>query len=145
MALITTTVFQFLTLLTLTSTTLAAPSLPTTSFQKRFDFQLNCNDNGGGYRPVSEAETAVNYLYLIGESDCTIDGENTIFAYLKDTAIYGANVSESGTTTSLCKHVARAAQNVIDSCTTADGYVGGASAAYGNGDLLVSINRNTGV
>ncbi|KAL3475457.1 hypothetical protein BJX99DRAFT_259403 [Aspergillus californicus] len=129
----------FITLLTMTSTALAAPSEP---LQKRYD--LACNDNGGGYRPVSEAQTCVNRLYGIGDTECNIEGENIIFCTEGDTAIYGANVS-GGSVTSLCKHVARAAQKIIDSCTTSEGYVGGSDAAYGNAGIIVSINYNTGV
>ncbi|KAL2829795.1 hypothetical protein BDW59DRAFT_34561 [Aspergillus cavernicola] len=131
-----------ITLLTLTGTTLAAPTIPTTNtplLSKRFD--LTCQDNGGGYRPVGEAQNCVDYLLAKGSTSCTVNGENVNYCEAGDTVISGSNVSGGGSSTSSCSDVALAAQKIIDSCTTPEGYVGGADAVDGNADIIVSINR----
>ncbi|KAL4931967.1 uncharacterized protein BDV17DRAFT_301526 [Aspergillus undulatus] len=127
----------FLALLAATNT-LAAPA-STSTLQKRVD--LSCTDNGGGYRPVSEAQNCVDYLFNKGTDECTIENENGIFCQAGDTVITGSNIGGSGGATSLCRDVAYGAQAIIDSCTTSEGYVGGFNAAGGNGDLIISINH----
>ncbi|KAL2817053.1 hypothetical protein BDW59DRAFT_175590 [Aspergillus cavernicola] len=129
----------FISLLTLTST-LAAPTTNTTPLQKRFD--LTCQDNGGGYRPVAEAQNCVDFLFNKGTEDCGVPNENSIFCSAGDTVITGSNINNKpGGASSLCRDVAYGAQAIIDSCTNGDGQVAGANAAGGNADLIVSINH----
>ncbi|RDW70553.1 uncharacterized protein DSM5745_08064 [Aspergillus mulundensis] len=101
---------------------------------------LSCNDNGGRYRPVAEAQACVDYLFAKASDECVVSGENTVFCQAGDTVITGSNVGEGGDS-SPCRDVAYAAQRVIDSCTTPEGYVGGYDAATGNEALIVSINH----
>ncbi|KAL6232457.1 hypothetical protein BDW75DRAFT_19352 [Aspergillus navahoensis] len=125
----------------LASTTLAFPTFTSTSMApltKRIT--LSCNDNGGLYRPVSEAQACVDYLVSKGTDNCIVSGENTVFCQAGDTVITGSNTGKGGQS-SLCRDVAGGAQKIIDSCTTPDGYVGGYNAAEGNGALIVSVNH----
>ncbi|KAL3475602.1 hypothetical protein BJX99DRAFT_229246 [Aspergillus californicus] len=133
-----------LSLLALSTSTLAAPTSPslntdTNPLTKRFD--LTCQDNGGGYRPVGEAQSCVDFLFAKGSTSCAVDGENVIFCEAGDTVIAGSNITGKDKVASACSDVALAAQKIIDSCTTPEGYVGGANAANGNADIIVSINR----
>ncbi|KAL4907237.1 hypothetical protein BDW74DRAFT_148774 [Aspergillus multicolor] len=118
-----------------TSTSTTIPHLETVS--KR---ALSCNDNGGLYRPIAEAQACVDYLFSKASDECVVSGENTVFCQAGDTVITGSNVGEGGDS-SPCRDVAYAAQKVIDSCTTPEGYVGGYDAAVGNDALIVSINH----
>ncbi|KAL4981934.1 hypothetical protein BDW68DRAFT_68805 [Aspergillus falconensis] len=120
---------------------LAFPTIPSTSttfLSKRI--ALSCNDNGGLYRPISEAQACVDYLFTKGADDCVVSGDNTVFCQAGDTVITGSNTGKGGES-SLCRDVASGAQKIIDSCTTPEGYVGGYNAAEGNGALIVSINH----
>ncbi|KAL3475974.1 hypothetical protein BJX99DRAFT_228684 [Aspergillus californicus] len=123
-----------LSLLAIFSSALAAPSAV---LNRRFE--LNCNDNGGYYRPIAEVQSCVTYLNSLGDQKCTVDDGNVSFCVSGDTNVSGSNIG-SGSTSSLCTDVAKAVQNIIDSCTSPEGYVGGAAAASGNGDLIVNIN-----
>ncbi|OJI96607.1 hypothetical protein ASPVEDRAFT_78373 [Aspergillus versicolor CBS 583.65] len=126
----------FLSLIAATGT-LAAPAADNI-FQKR---ELSCQDNGGGYQPVSAAQSCVDYLNNKSGDDCAIKGENGIFCQNGDLVIAGSNISGKDSTSSSCGDVAAAAQAVIDSCTNSQQQVAGYNEARGNGDLIVSINH----
>ncbi|KAL2868913.1 uncharacterized protein BJX67DRAFT_379848 [Aspergillus lucknowensis] len=136
--MMSTSFMTILSLLALTGTSLGAPATsPADLLQKRFD--LTCQDNGGGYRPVGEAQNCVDYLFNKGDQNCVVTGDNTDFCHAGDTVITGSNIGPGGDS-SLCRDVAYGAQKIIDSCTTPEGYVAGANAAGGNGNLIVAIN-----
>ncbi|KAL3494393.1 hypothetical protein BJX62DRAFT_234270 [Aspergillus germanicus] len=149
-----------LTLLAATTTTLAAPApgpgpaiptiptsdidpvpdLPALPLDKRWT--LSCQDNGGGYRPVGEAQACVNFLLHKGDAPCRVENANSVFCRSGDTVITGSNIyARPGGVSSTCRDVALGAQRVIDSCTTPQGFVAGNDAANGNGDLIIAINR----
>ncbi|KAL4797894.1 hypothetical protein BDV19DRAFT_358201 [Aspergillus venezuelensis] len=131
---------KFTLLVSMAAMTLAAPAPAPEPLQKRID--LSCTDNGGGYIPVGEAQSCVDYLFNKGTDSCTVSGENVVFCSAGSTVITGSNLAGSGGTSSLCRDVAYAAQAIIDSCTTSVGYVAGYNAAGGNGNLIVSINHS---
>ncbi|KAL4918318.1 hypothetical protein BDW62DRAFT_200943 [Aspergillus aurantiobrunneus] len=122
-----------LSLLAITGT-LAAPN----PLQKRIE--LSCTDNGGGTRPVSAAQSCVDYLNNKGDDACTITGESGIFCQNGDTVITGSNVSGKGSSSSSCRDVATGVKTIIDRCAS-DGQVAGYANPNGNGDIIVSINR----
>ncbi|KAL4866911.1 hypothetical protein BDV12DRAFT_172255 [Aspergillus spectabilis] len=126
----------FLTLLS-ASYTIAAP---TDTLQQRYE--LTCQDNGGGYRPVQEAQACVDFLLDKGNADCTVADDNSTFCRVGSTVITGSNVNNKPEgARSSCRDVALGAQKIIDSCTTPEGKVGGTNAANGNADIIVAINR----
>ncbi|KAL3429876.1 hypothetical protein BDV09DRAFT_32040 [Aspergillus tetrazonus] len=132
-------IVYFTALLGLVSTTLAFPTFtPTDPLSKRI--ALTCNNGGGLYRPVSEAQACVDYLLTKSTDDCVVSGDETVFCQAGDTVITGSSTGKGGES-SLCRDVAKGAQSIIDSCTTPEGYVGGFNAAEGNGALIVSIHR----
>ncbi|KAL4813474.1 hypothetical protein BDW67DRAFT_177915 [Aspergillus spinulosporus] len=129
----------FTALLGLVSITLAFPTFTSTGpLSKRI--ALTCNNNGGFYRPISEAQACVDYLFTKSADDCVVSGDETVFCQAGDTVITGSNTGKGGES-SLCRDVAKGAQKIIDNCTTPEGYVGGLNAAEGNGALIVSIQR----
>ncbi|KAL3489657.1 hypothetical protein BJX62DRAFT_238919 [Aspergillus germanicus] len=129
-------------ILALAGSALALPAnvspVDVSPLEKRFD--LTCQDNGGGYRPVGEAQACVNYLFNKGTTHCVVDGNNVIFCRAGNTVITGSNISGGPSASSHCVDVAWGAQDIINACTTPDGWVGGAAAARGNGGLVVAIN-----
>ncbi|KAL4995886.1 hypothetical protein BDV10DRAFT_123013 [Aspergillus recurvatus] len=135
------TILNLTSLLGFASTALAFPtSTSTSTFPLTKRIALSCNDNGGLYRPISEAQACVDYLITKGADGCVVSGDNTVFCQAGDTVITGSNTGKGGES-SLCRDVASGAQKIIDSCTTPEGYVGGYNAAEGNGALIVSINH----
>ncbi|KAL4736379.1 hypothetical protein BDV11DRAFT_211297 [Aspergillus similis] len=132
-------ILYFTALLGLVNTTLAFPPFTSTApLSKRT--ALSCNNGGGHYRPISEVQACVDYLFTKSNDDCVVIGDTTVFCQAGDTVITGSNTGKGGES-SLCQDVAKGAQKIIDSCATPEGYVGGYNAAEGNGALIVSIHR----
>ncbi|KAL4946749.1 hypothetical protein BDV06DRAFT_217907 [Aspergillus oleicola] len=128
---------------------------------------LSCTTDGGKYRPVTEVQACVDWLLNKGTDDCVVEGESTVFCQNWNTTVTGFNNGKKDTVTSLwyvsffthrhgtlgyslraaadefhaSRDVANGAQEIIDSCTTSAGYVGGINAAVGNGYMMVSIDR----
>ncbi|KAI9376567.1 hypothetical protein BJX61DRAFT_538649 [Aspergillus egyptiacus] len=127
-----TTLLLALLALTSTSTTLAAPSL-----SRRYD--LTCAA-GGYYRPISEVQICIEYLSGLDSTACTVSSENQGLCTCGETVISGSPLVPGETVTSFCRDIATAAQKIVDSCQTEAGYVGGANAANGNGELIVKIH-----
>jgi hypothetical protein len=79
-------------ILAVAGSALALPSnvspVDVSPLEKRFD--LTCQDNGGGYRPVGEVQACVNYLFNKGATHCVVDGNNVIFCRAVNTVITGA-------------------------------------------------------
>ncbi|KAL2850815.1 hypothetical protein BJX68DRAFT_266391 [Aspergillus pseudodeflectus] len=123
----------------LTARSACGVRLNVSPLKKRFD--LTCQDNGGGYRPVGEVQACVNYLFNKGTTHCVVDGNNVIFCRAGNTVITGAtSVVGQAQAPIGSVDVAWGAQDIINARTTPDGWVGGAAAARGNGGLVVAIN-----
>ncbi|KAL4746533.1 hypothetical protein BDW72DRAFT_33941 [Aspergillus terricola var. indicus] len=132
-------IFFFTAFLGLVNTTLAFPTVAFTDhLSKRI--ALSCNNDGGLYRPISEVQACVDYLFTKSADECAVSGDQTVFCQAGDTVITGSNTGKGGES-SLCQDVAKGAQKIIDSCTTPEGFVGGHNAAEGNGALIVSIHH----
>ncbi|KAH9475652.1 hypothetical protein JR316_0011209 [Psilocybe cubensis] len=88
---------------------------------------------------VDNTIACFNYLVSIGNNACTVPADNIAFCRAGDAAIGGSNLHQtSGAASSACKDVATAVQWIFTNCNVG-GRVGGADAAYGNGDLVVGV------
>ncbi|KAL4880678.1 hypothetical protein BJY04DRAFT_190573 [Aspergillus karnatakaensis] len=153
MSSIITIVRTLLTLLSLICTlALAAPSaIPelapatnTSTIEERAAHALSCQDDGTGYRPVSEAINLIRLFNKKGQTLCgTPQGgpKQIIFAAYESTAFVGEVVNGKKDAQSICWDVIRAFEDIINTCTTSAGWVGGSNTAHGNGDLLVRITK----
>jgi hypothetical protein len=120
-------------------------------------FQLGCYDNGGGYRPVGEAQRCVDLLMKKDTEPCTVHGQNTVFCRDGNTVITGANVNAKGSTSSywyvklfsntgacvnrdFSRDVASSAQKIIDRCTRPNGMVAGKNSEASGGPVRLELN-----
>jgi hypothetical protein len=88
-------IVYFTALLGLVSTTLAFPTFtPTDPLLKRI--VLTCNNDGGLYRPVSEAQACVDYLLTKSTDDCIVSGNETVFCQAGNTVITGSSTGNDG-------------------------------------------------
>ncbi|CAA7266214.1 unnamed protein product [Cyclocybe aegerita] len=77
-----------------------------------------------------------NYLNALGTTACGVD-TNIDFCVAGDAHIGGSNIA-GGHASSYCRDVATGALWIINNCNI-NNRVEGAAAAYGNGNLIVSI------
>ncbi|KAL4979751.1 hypothetical protein BDW66DRAFT_148097 [Aspergillus desertorum] len=91
------------------------------------------NHRGGG---GGEAQACVDYLRNKSSKACTVSGD-VVFCNSGTTKIYDSNTNLVNNPSSSCSDV------VFDGCTQR-GMVAGSHAANGNGDVVVSINHQTG-
>ncbi|KAJ4124313.1 hypothetical protein NW768_009672 [Fusarium equiseti] len=87
---------------------------------------------------AADAVWCINYLASLNQP-CVGHVSGQQFCKRGTTAITG--LTRSGTSSSSCKDVARAAGLIMDKCTTSDGRVKGANPAWGNGNLIVDIRH----
>jgi hypothetical protein len=66
------------------------PRPPRPPHDKRWT--LSCQDNGGGYRPVGEAQACMNFLLNKGDAACRVESSNSVFCRSGDTVITGSSV-----------------------------------------------------
>ncbi|KAL3487623.1 hypothetical protein BJX62DRAFT_240891 [Aspergillus germanicus] len=126
--------FKATTLLTLLATSTAVLATP---FDKRYP--LTCNGLSR-HVPVNEAQAYVNFICNKGTAACSVPGENVEFCSSGSAKIYGSNPNRKPNPTSHCSDVARGAQAIIDSCRQGN-TVSGSNAAWGNGDIIITIAR----
>ncbi|KAJ3968311.1 hypothetical protein EV361DRAFT_785511, partial [Lentinula raphanica] len=89
---------------------------------------------------VNDVIACFNYLENIGGNSCAVNGDNSQFCYAGTAQISGSNVSGTSSAASLCSDVALAVQWIFTNCNVG-GQVGGAAAAYGNGNLIVGVEN----
>ncbi|KAH9475647.1 hypothetical protein JR316_0011202 [Psilocybe cubensis] len=88
---------------------------------------------------VDNTIACFNYLVSIGNNACVVSADNVEFCRAGDASIGGSNLHQtSGAASSACRDVATAVQWIFTNCNVG-GRVGGADAAYGNGDLVVGV------
>ncbi|KDR73885.1 hypothetical protein GALMADRAFT_71211 [Galerina marginata CBS 339.88] len=91
-----------------------------------------------GLTSYINAVACYNYLNSLGSQDCGVD-TNIIFCAVGSTYIGGSNVGGIPHTSSACVDVATGALWILNNCNIAGALVQGDAAAYGNGNLVVSI------
>ncbi|CEJ93333.1 hypothetical protein VHEMI08926 [[Torrubiella] hemipterigena] len=84
-----------------------------------------------------------NYLAKLGDTACVVPAEGySAFCTSGDAAITGKSQLSGSGTSSACRDVANGVLWVLDHCTrNEEGNVAGFQAAYGNGDLKVSVSN----
>ncbi|KAH8106140.1 hypothetical protein BXZ70DRAFT_1004419 [Cristinia sonorae] len=103
------------------------------------EFTRVCNDNGCGRVPRADAQACVNFLRNLGTTACVVGQTSTVMCTAGRAVVTGTNLSGQSSVSSFCQDVATGAQNVVTFCADSNGLVAGADAAFGNGNLIVSI------
>ncbi|KAH9480985.1 hypothetical protein JR316_0005503 [Psilocybe cubensis] len=89
---------------------------------------------------ISNTIACYNYLASIPNNACTVPGDNVVFCTAGDASIGGSNLHQTaGAASSPCVDVSYAVQWIFTNCVDGSGRVGGADAAFGNGDLVVGV------
>ncbi|KAF8838063.1 hypothetical protein BDN67DRAFT_982806 [Paxillus ammoniavirescens] len=104
--------------------------------KKRYTSVCQTYSTGG----VDNVIACFNYLNSIGNNACGVSGDNVVFCTAGDAGVSGSNVSGGPSASSACRDVATAVQWIFTYCNVG-GEVGGSDAAYGNGDLIVSVDN----
>ncbi|KIM21876.1 hypothetical protein M408DRAFT_79877 [Serendipita vermifera MAFF 305830] len=103
-------------------------------------FTRICTDNGCGRVPKADAQACINYLRGLGSKRCGVPHENIVMCRAGQAIVSGSNIRGGGEVSSACSDVATGGQGIINNCNWG-GKIAGADAAYGNGDLIVSIEK----
>ncbi|KAJ7738041.1 hypothetical protein DFH07DRAFT_892731 [Mycena maculata] len=88
---------------------------------------------------VADAVACSNFLAALGTTACTVNGENVMFCTAGPCNWFGSNISGGPSASSFCSDVATGGNVVINTCQ-GNGFVDGANAANGNGNLIVTIS-----
>ncbi|KAJ7871049.1 hypothetical protein B0H13DRAFT_2350115 [Mycena leptocephala] len=92
--------------------------------------------------PVANAVACFNFLNALGTTACTVNGENVTFCTSGSCHWFGSNISGGPSASSFCRDVATGGNAVINTCQ-GNGFVDGANAANGNGNLIVTISAES--
>ncbi|KAJ6582591.1 hypothetical protein DFH09DRAFT_1145605 [Mycena vulgaris] len=114
--------------------------VPTSEEMKRLEarFNIMCGEIPPACS-VADAVGCFNFLNALGTQACTVNGENVIFCTAGPCKWGGSNISGGPSASSFCSDVAIGGNAVINTCQ-GNGFVDGANAANGNGNLIVSIS-----
>ncbi|KAJ6563982.1 hypothetical protein B0H19DRAFT_1258503 [Mycena capillaripes] len=91
---------------------------------------------------VADAVACLNFLSALGTTACTVNGENVTFCTAGSCHWFGSNISGGSSASSFCSDVATGGNAVINTCQ-GNGFVDGANAANGNGNLIVTISAES--
>ncbi|KAJ6568734.1 hypothetical protein B0H19DRAFT_1065542 [Mycena capillaripes] len=91
---------------------------------------------------VSDAVACLNFLSALGTTACTVNGDNVTFCTAGSCHWFGSNISGGPSASSFCSDVATGGNVVINTCQ-GNGFVDGANAANGNGNLIVTISAES--
>ncbi|KAJ7320957.1 hypothetical protein DFH08DRAFT_970263 [Mycena albidolilacea] len=117
--------------------------VPTPEEMKRLQplFTLECGEVPPAC-PVANAVACFNFLNALGTTACTVNGENVTFCTSGSCHWFGSNISGGSSASSFCRDVATGGNAVINTCQ-GNGFVDGANAASGNGNLIVTISAES--
>jgi len=91
---------------------------------------------------VADAVACLNFLSALGTTACTVNGDNVTFCTAGSCNWFGSNISGGSSASSFCSDVATGGNVVINTCQ-GNGFVDGANAANGNGNLIVTISAES--
>jgi len=102
-------------------------------------FNLQCGFPGPAC-PVANAVACFNFLNALGHQACGVNGDNVMFCTAGGCNWFGSNISGGPSASSFCSDVAIGGDSIINQCQSG-GTVCGATAANGNGNLVVTISE----
>jgi len=117
-------------------------NLQVTKFNVSSNFVPECNNNNAP-DSYDGAQACANYLWNLGKTMCVVPYPTIVMCSASDySKIGGTCLIAGGSTQSYCSDVALGAQWVINNCWTGSGFIQGSQAANGNGNLIVTLQKN---